>query len=100
MSTHGIVLSATEQELLDENYNHTLKIRSMLFVWVDAMLGILVILGLLIWDVSPRVMALVSIAYLAVSAVEKLSYARVIKSYRFLVRRLVTRFEELAVYPY
>ncbi|HEX2879058.1 MAG TPA: hypothetical protein VHO25_05935, partial [Polyangiaceae bacterium] len=71
MRTHGIKLSTSEQVLLDDSYNDALKARRLLFVWVDAVLAVLVILALPLWNVSPVITSLIFVAYLLVSAIEK-----------------------------
>jgi len=95
MRTHGIKLSTNEQELLDDSYNDAMRGRRLLFVWVDAILAVLVILALPLWNVSPGWTSLLFVAYLLVSAVEKHSYSKVINGYKSLVRRVVARSEDL-----
>lgn len=99
MRTHGIKLSTSEQVLLDDSYNDALKARRLLFVWVDAVLAVLVILALPLWNVSPVITSLIFVAYLLVSAIEKVSYGYVINGYKGLVRRLVARSEDLYQHP-
>lgn len=99
MRTHGIKFSTNEQVLLDDSYNDAMKTRRLVFVWVDAVLAVLVILALPLWDVSPGITSLIFVAYLIVSAVEKVSYGHAINGYKSLVRRLVSRSEDLFLHP-
>lgn len=99
MRTHGIKLSSSEQVLLDDSYHDALKARRLLFVWVDAILAVLVILALPLWNVSPVITSLIFVAYLLMSAMEKVSYGYVINGYKGLVRMLVARSEDLYHHP-
>jgi hypothetical protein len=99
MQTHGFKLSTSEQVLLDDSYNDAMKARRLLFVWADAILAVLVILALPQWDVSPGITSVIFVAYLLVSAIEKVSYGHLVNGYKALVRRLVARSEDLYHHP-
>jgi hypothetical protein len=95
MGSEGHDLTVTERLLLERSFDTALTRRRVRLVVVSAVLltAALIVLSPLVR--SWRFLLFFAVAYILVTAWERVAYARTILAYKSLIRKLVGRIEEL-----
>ncbi|HWO09590.1 MAG TPA: hypothetical protein VNN80_08935 [Polyangiaceae bacterium] len=90
-----MMLDEGERKALDYSYEPGLSERRVRNIVINFFLVLTALVLLFAYGIGVMWMAGVAGAILVVSAIEKVSYARAMLSYKSLVRKLVARVEEL-----
>jgi hypothetical protein len=88
-------LSATEQQVLDRSFQSALSEKRIRNVLLSAGMTLIGVALFWIYGIGATAIAVMSLVIVAVSAVEKVTYAREILVYKSLVRSLVHKLEDL-----
>jgi hypothetical protein len=88
-------LSANEQQVLDRSFQSALSEKRIRNVLLSAGMTLVGVALFWIYGIGATAIAVMSLVIVAVSAVEKVTYAREILVYKSLVRSLVHKLEDL-----